>query len=374
MIGISPLMGIILALLFGLPQNAMAHNEFVTAVRNSESNLQVILWGAESEGDIVKRLHSVTAGQVSQISLTFIGTYRFATAVRNSTGNLQVITWSISRPELRLKRLSSEATRIGITSVSATMGNGYLITVVRNNTGDLKVITWEVGFDGNITLRGQASAGRATSIQATYVNQHLVTVMRNSRGDLQIITWEISDDGSVIRRGSALAGNVSNTVTATTLPSSDLLVTALNNSSENLQLIIWKVDNNGDIERLGSASADAVGVARGSNLISVNSQYSHYHFTTTFKNRDGKLQILFWRYYPGGLQIEQIGSVLGDSVVGVYSATLYARSILVTSSVKQEGNSLQIDLWGFKNDGSIIHKGKAAAGEVIFHCPVLTFS
>ena len=211
---------------------------YATAVINSDGNLQVIIWEIVSnDNDIsILRRGSASTGTVREISIAplirqteNLSRFRFATAVRNSDNNLQVIVWHVT-PNGGVVRIGDAVAGQASLISAARVNDNRLLTAVRDSSNNLKIIVWDIDYDGNLTRRGSALAGAVSLISIMSSN---TTAVRDSDGNLKLIDWNITLSGDVSRGDSALAG-------AADLIAADSRVTAVRDSDGNLKLINWQ--------------------------------------------------------------------------------------------------------------------------------------
>lgn len=224
-----------------------------TAVRDRQSNLQVIVWHVTADGKIEKA-DSQETGYVSEVGISSIGgdSVSVATCVRDSEENLAVIRWEWKKtkdgkgcdipPEYRLVRGRTE--RAGNVSLisNCTLDKDLMTTSVRDGYGHLSVKAWH--FPNNsqdIVPRGDTVVGSVSKVSSCRVGVDLlVTAVKMEDSTLKLILWEIAADGHyVARRGDAKAGAISQV--AVCRGGVDLLATAVRDGSGNLKVISWKI-------------------------------------------------------------------------------------------------------------------------------------
>ena len=140
------------------------------------------------------------AGSVSRVSVGWVGASgahgdddRFITAVRDSNGRLRLILWEHGRST----RLGTATFRPAIRSSqidTASLYNGYFVTAAREADDDIRIDLWRVTSDDRIVHRTSAIAGSGS--WANVVNaegRRVVAVFRNTSGQLTTQMFSIND-------------------------------------------------------------------------------------------------------------------------------------------------------------------------------------
>jgi hypothetical protein len=166
-------------------------SQFVTAVRNSGGDLEVINWIVGS-GTLTQGGHA-TLGAIKHLSVVAIGTLAthtvYATAVINGSGDLEDIEWSVLGNSV--KELGS-GTAGAASGVAICQGFPWAITAVRNGSGDLSVQQWD---DKTKPFSEAAKYNTTSPVTAIAVAPDafigsMVTAVRNSSGDLEVTAWQ----------------------------------------------------------------------------------------------------------------------------------------------------------------------------------------
>ena len=176
-------------------------NGVFTAVRDGANELKVIPWKLSTDGRSFSRGASGSAGVIAADFDVAPLASGVAAAVKNSEGNLEIKTWSAnSNGDIGSLRGSSgggEASEI--TLLTSPHGGSNLTSVVRSSDGELYLIGWKIDSDGsNLRRLGSSRAGAASKISAdstwrSYTDgprDMIVTSMRMTGGDLRLISWD----------------------------------------------------------------------------------------------------------------------------------------------------------------------------------------
>ena len=129
-------------------------------------HLVLISWQLNSNGTLTRLADSGSAaGAVSEVSLVKLplvgANERLVTAVRDGDGNLRVIVWRVSSTGAFTRTGDSGSQAGDATMIRATVdSSGRAITAVRDGSGDLKVITWGISANG-ATVRRLGDSGSA---------------------------------------------------------------------------------------------------------------------------------------------------------------------------------------------------------------------
>lgn len=287
----------------------MGNHRVVTAVRNDDGNLHLILWQLSQDGLQIEKLDEHVAGGVTEISLAFLTTSQFVTAVRLTNNKLKLIVWKILDGHLIDRR--GEYTAGAITKVSAistgALGNGSgLVTAVRLKSGGfLKLIAWWISNDGlTVERRGSAvgeaiiqvaivHSGQYAEVGFTNVQDVVVTAVRDGDGNLKLISWWVSKDTQqdITRKDDAIAEAISKVaITRVSTPfHSDRLITSARLSDDTLKLTAWDVLSNGQITRQQDAFAGAI------TDLAANRVWSNY-LVTAVRTVSGNLKLIAWKH------------------------------------------------------------------------------
>lgn len=203
----------------------IANDEFVTAVRNSSGDLEIIEWWANLQTSQLVRIASVNLGPVSAISITSESTTDtfypgvFVTAAINANGNLDVISWLAPPNGPIMKITEIEGDPASAVSVSTVTFNLFL-TAIRNGSGNLEISSWYLNYpswtitQGGTTYAGAISQVAAVGLAGQYNTQGGsgfagVTAVLNSWGALELIDWNSDYSGNIGRGPTAYSGEFS---------------------------------------------------------------------------------------------------------------------------------------------------------------------
>ena len=174
----------------------------------TSGRLRLISWGISEGGGLYRLADSGNlAGNVQDFALARYDTNRVVTAVKNSDGNLQLIAWDVES-ENEIERLEGEddptfndpfagqVQEIAITPFNFNYaGWDYVATAVRTEEGNLRVIAWGIDSYGNIKRHGDSEnlAGAASHLEIGWSQEsnRIVTTMKDSDGNLRAIAWTV---------------------------------------------------------------------------------------------------------------------------------------------------------------------------------------
>jgi hypothetical protein len=173
-----------------------------TAVRTSDDVLRLVAFGLPvSDPDLVKRLvdSDNQAGEIDDVAAVLAASStRIVTASRNSDGRLRLIVWRVAADGTFVERLGDSGNQAGDASLIALVEsapNRYL-TAVRTDEGHMKLIAWEVSPNGLVVSRvGESKEVRYVSeVTLVKLRDHVfVTAVRDGAGQLLVIRWEVDD-------------------------------------------------------------------------------------------------------------------------------------------------------------------------------------
>jgi len=233
---------------------AVSADLFVTAGRTAGGNLEMISWRVAAAGSVERLNDSGDAGAVSEIALLVhrasAGGGRLVTAVRDGDGDLKLIVWGVTSAG-SFSRLSDSGAQAGAATLIRVAHDvhGNVVTAVRDGDGDLKLITWRIGSEGLVT-RLKDSGNQAGAIGDNALAAHgdgVVSAVRTAPGSLRLIAWSTTAAGVLTRRsdsaGQAGAASLIEVVPGDGTPDSAgrsvSTVTAVRTAAGALKLITW---------------------------------------------------------------------------------------------------------------------------------------
>jgi hypothetical protein len=231
---------------------ALSAELFVTACRAADGDMRLISWRVAADGAITRlRDSGDAAGEVTEIAMAVHqstgGGGRVVTAVRDADGDLKVIVWSVSADGAISRIGDGGAGGAGNATLIRVVRDAHanIVTAVRDGDGDLKLITWRIGQDGLVTRLADSgdAAGAIADNALTALGDGVVSAVRTSAGGLKLIAWSTAANGTIRRlsdsadqAGAAtlidiVAGDNTTGVSA---------VTAVRAANGALKLITWR--------------------------------------------------------------------------------------------------------------------------------------
>ena len=307
----------------------------VTALQDSQGNLELIVWGLSPE-DFIRR-GDASAGRATQISIAEPRSNLIVTAMRETEGNLRLISWRV-RDDGGIERCS-DTSGGAVSRVSAiTVREGIIATAVRDSSGNLKLIAWSVASDGKFSRRGEADAGAITDValSASAVFPGVITAVRTGDGALKLIAWEVSSTGASIgRRGEADGGAITRMAIEGRGPDGSILVTPARDSGGELRTITWSLSAQGSIQRratdtAGEASEVDVAGMFGASQAAV----------VACRDSDGLLRLLTYELSAGGEAMTRLGGALAGPAtkLRIAGTSDNGRHFVVTAGADADGN------------------------------------
>lgn len=183
---------------------------FVSAVRQHDDILKIVVWDINVDGSLVRR-GEVVEGRVKELDVDAIDVARIAVAVQNKDNNLQVVIYDITNAGDLIRRDSEEAGIVSIVSVKGTtdgvvgVAGQIVTTAVRDGDLNLKLTHWSVDQAGQLTRDYDYIAGEVGLIDMGGTNL-LVTSVRDASGDLKLTAW--GHGGAFLRGGDGTGGPI----------------------------------------------------------------------------------------------------------------------------------------------------------------------
>jgi hypothetical protein len=310
---------------------ALSNSRIVTAVRDGAHNLLIIVWEIDANGQFIRK-GSGSAGEVSNISITAVDETRLVTAVRDGSGKLSLISWSVG-PSGEVRRLES-AHAGGITEVSsAKISNSIIVTAVANGSGQCQLISWKIGESGNIDRMNEIHAGEASNIDIAFRDNltNIVTALRNGSGNLLLINWSISQDGSIVRNSDVSGGSVFGVSISTA--GGPRFATGTMDGNHNLRLILWS-----EIGDNYTFTETFIGGERGNIIRDYREAFSMSQHCTSISEAERSNLVLAFRkpIHHSAIDTGAFGrATIGGSEIGL-DRSVYFRS----SSIERQGGLL----------------------------------
>lgn len=357
------LMGLVVALGLSIPTGAYAYEEFVTAVRNSRGNLQVILYRIEGprDGMRIERITSKQRGAISNVSASGLGVGRFVTAVRNAESKLQVIVWGVQGPGRRelvalgdavgdSVYLRVDATTIRGAGTERDMSSRFATAGV-DGSGNLQVIVWDVDHSGRVIQRGseRGQAGRAKDVDVIALSSNmLATAIKTGSGNVKVISWRVDASGNLQRLHDYTGGVLGADVPISTCSVPDQrrgfsrFAVNIATGSGNLKAIIFDVDKErGTVDRQGSS--------RGAGRASlISAEYLPQGLLTAIRTREEKLKLIKWSVDRSGNNVSRLGDKVSEGADRIATTRLAAAGSLITAIRDNHGN-LKVLVWDERN-------------------------
>lgn len=233
----------------------------------------------------------------------------------------------------------------------------HFFTAVRDGSGDLKLIAWQVGSDGSLTRRGDATASGVSEVAMTDwpAGPGVVTAVRTVSGKLKVIAWAMASDGKLHRRGDAEAGVVKDLSISSPGGLNGVVTPVVNNSGE-LEVIAWSLASNGSFQRLGTGAGGkcshvavtALSKAGGSARVAVG-----------LRTQSGDLKVMVWNV---GATVARLDEATAGAVTEIaITARSTPNADIITASRGADGE-LDVIGWSIADDGTLTRGAKAAGG------------
>lgn len=279
-------------------------DHLLVAVRQGDDSLKMIAYRVTTKGEFV-RVADYLAGKISALDMATIGKAdkKAVTAVRDSNGNLKVIVWDVvvtNDDEVSIVRLDDDlAEAVSALSIAPARVFDGVFVAVRDSANELKVIPWTISDDGKILGRGKVgSAGEiGTAVAVAPLAQGVAAAMKDSGGNLRVITWSAAASGDIGKRHeTGVGGDISEVKLLTTPLGDSNLTTIVRDAGGDLRLIGWAVDGDGtNLRRLGASKAGAVtNISADSVSRSYPCKDPRDMILTALRDSEGNLKLITW--------------------------------------------------------------------------------
>lgn len=282
----------------------------VTALINSERNLQLIAWDMDGVNSI-NRIGDIKAGPVKDVKVTRIFQSHVLTAVRTQAENLKLIAYRVNQNGSFERVADVIAGKIGSLEMAQPPGSASrAITAVTDSNGNLKLISWALqfsGVDASIVRLNEASAGKVKAISIARAKNFagVYTAVKDADDNLLVIPWKLSFNQNSLTRGQAVtAGNVGSNIAVA--PLAQGVSVAVSDSDNNFRFITWSVGADGNIgERRDSLVAGEV-----SEIKLVTTPLADSNITAIVRRGSSKLSLIGLAADDNGNNVRRVGSSL----------------------------------------------------------------
>jgi hypothetical protein len=312
------------------------HPRLATAVRTSSGDLEITVWESTDTGPI--SVDTISALDVSEISVAGLSSSRLVTAFRDGSGDLRLIVWEIANGTLVRKAHNIAGGTPGQIAV-VRLTSTRMLTAFRTETGNLGLIVWDYS-NGVLTRKGSKSAGGVYLIELTSLtSSRVVTAFSNATNHLAMIVWDIDDKGEITRKGSVTSGNLVKAIAVNSLSDTQIATSIINVSDNyNLRVDVWDVNAKGEVHHKADASGGSTGlVAGGDTRTGV--------FPTAIRDADGQLKLIAWDVTTW---ITRAGDMrASEEIIGLGATTLLpgSQSMLFATASWKENGELGVTTW-----------------------------
>ncbi len=306
------------------------------------------------------------AGTISNVQIAPIGTNKVVTALRNSDGNLEVSGWrvgadgAITLIDTDIDLVTGRVSEIAIDPV----GSGKAVTPVRDSNGRLKLITWSVNNNGAVSRLGDSgNAGeRGSRITVRSLSASIaVTAMRDANGDLRLDTWELDAAGDWSALDHITEPYATEKIGITSYctncdpdnfgDKTFRAITGVKGDASNLKLISWNIRANGNMSRHLASTAAAE--CTSDVAITFQNAYDKNRIVTAVKNAAGNLELASWRFQGGVIErLADSGSQAGQTLSQIRISGLANPGWVMTALRTSSGN-LKLISWRFGRSGEL---------------------
>lgn len=369
-------------------------NLFVTALRDSEDKLRLMVWAVRDNGSARIVENFATAGTIRDVSVyapddSGSSRHRFVTAIRGKNGRLKLIAWSVNRSGGGIRRDAETGTDIRVNDIEVTGSGTSIVVAARQSDQKLIVVRWSWNED-SFELDRVRRFGNVGNIALTGLGDNPALAAQNSSDNL-LLTWFT---GSLRRSTSGGGGirDVAITNSFSGFPSNEVVTFSIDrttltppvqprcNFSRNprgpddgiVKLIAWRLTNTADLAsplyrtRVRQFEGEGgvghtVGVAAVSQwLISAHAGYRDMCGRPIRDRADPQLLIRMWNMNTAPLEADEgapeilqqeDGASLRGSYVDIEMAGLgsIGDHKYVAIALKESSDNLKLTIWRLKN-------------------------
>jgi hypothetical protein len=330
----------------------LSGNRAITAVINSNDQLQLTSWDLVGVDQIIRR-NDITAGTVKDVQIVEAASDYVLAAVRGEYDELKLIAYLVGPTGFFSRVAEYTAGDISALAMVTTWNiNKKIVTAVRDEDDNLKLIVWDLQFDyyGNASIArlGQEQAGEVSSLaMATARNfDGVFTAVRDGNQNLLVIPWKISADGYTITRGdSGSAGEIKQEISVAAL-ARGVAVAVVDNDGD-LRVKTWESSTGGDI----TAQRDTIVEGAVSEIELLSTPLSGSNLTAVVRDSEGNLRLIGLLMNDNGSNLRRIGTSKAGAASRIAAAGvsrsypgLDPRDMILTALRDSEGE-LKLITW-----------------------------
>ncbi len=306
------------------------------------------------------RRDTVSGGPASEVAIARARSNLAVTAARDAGGNLKLQTWEVSSKGELTNKGDASAGAISEVALGQPGFSSDVVTAVRDGSGNLKLIAWDILPTGGIVRQGDASAGTASKIAMTRTPDFgigVITALRDGSGDLKLIAWERTATGQFIRKDDAVGGPVSQVAITAIHDPFPGVVAAYRDAAGDLGIKVFQVKQGLQLVTRGTAGAGAISLVAATTVqVSASKQY----IVTAVRDSGGELKLITWDVSAAGQPVRR-----GDATAGAISEVVIAvdGNSSVVTAVRDSGGNLKLIAWEVTASGDVIRRGDAQAGD-----------
>jgi hypothetical protein len=332
----------------------------VTAVCNSTSNLEVIVW---SNANLSRPVNGKQVGgscPTHEVAITALSGSTFVTVVANGQGQLELDSWTIVGQGALSYGFPATIAYSGSPSIAATSSN-QVVTASVDSHDTLHVVAWSVNPQTLVIEQqgpGATASGYITQTAIANAGQGYVATASMPPGEppqpLAITGWYVASNGVVTMEGSPVSLGMADqfAVSSYSKNGSNYVATAEITESLDLEINAWSVSSSGVADKDTGNAGQANYVAVCGPFDSVpyeGDQLSGYIFTAVSGvaggdfNRDAEL----WSVGSGSITQSPYthnGTAKISSIVAACSSTA-GNDFAVTADINKDSSDLELVEW-----------------------------
>jgi hypothetical protein len=331
-------------------------NQFVTAVRNSNLDLEAIVWFNNTATSQVQRLGSFTSGNIPgsaagppTLSVVGIANNQFVTAFENEQEALELIVFSVDSSG-NIARKGSVIVAAPIASLALTALDGAHVATVTTNGATETATLWAVDPLGNIAQQGSSwsvdDPSVIVGVVATSSSQIVVAQFVPNPGGIMMFSLSVNPSSLSLQDAVFYnTGYADNGVIDMLALGGGNFAMALENGATNLDIAQWTVTTAGVMSQLTDnrsyPTINAVGLAAVGGL--------PFTITATFPGLFGDL-FLEANVWGGSASVAM--AIDTDFVCtpddGCIASAAGLGGTQVATASAAAGADLHVDIWKFQ--------------------------
>lgn len=313
---------------FDRNQDAMSDITMLTSTRGAAAGIdglgQLRVYTFNSLSDYIAKDTTVIEGQASDPRVVAHDSNHLVVAIRDSNSNLKLILYSVTGSGGLIRRDDIVSDKVTAFDAALTSGLDKKIFVAARRQSDnrLKLYSFDLDFSTGspkVVLEGsRLETDTVTRIAATGAMNYsgAAVVVRTTGGSMKVLPFRVTGTGVIHAGTTYQTGTVENSLDIASIPSG--LVAAVRDVNGNLRVHALETNANGDIS--GEKEVEHAGAVSEVRVVRTPGAAGG-NVVTTVRDGSGQLRLIAWSMASNGDQLRRSGSMANWAGTGLSVTT-----------------------------------------------------